>query len=76
MLVYPKEVRYWLEYIYVIVLCVQGSLTIEGLAALLNKDKDQILVDTPLKNLQRVVFIDSTWSQSYGIRTVRILQKN
>ena len=51
----------------------QGSLTIEELASLLKKDKDQPSLAAPLRKLERVVFIDSTWSQSYAIRTVRVV---
>ena len=51
----------------------QGSLTIEELASSLKKDKDQPSLAAPLRKLERVVFIDSTWSQSYAIRTVRVV---
>ena len=51
-------------------------MTIEGLASLLKKSRDNQLEEatrrTPLKTLERVVFIDSTWPQSYSIRTVRV----
>ena len=60
---------------YLIVVMFQGSLSIEKLASLLKKSKDQVPTTVPLKKLERVVFIDSTWSQSYGIRTVRNLMQ-
>ena len=52
---------------------LQGSLTIEELTCSLKNGKDQPSVAAPIKKLERVVFIDSTWSQSYGISTVRKL---
>ena len=48
-------------------------MTIEKLASLLKKGrKNQLEKAAPLKMLEKVVFIDSTWPQSYGIRTVRV----
>ena len=48
-------------------------MTIEKLASLLKKSRDnQLEKAAPLKMLEKVVFIDSTWPQSYGIRTVRV----
>ena len=49
-------------------------MSIEELASLLlKKTEDRFSLSAPLKRLERVVFIDSTWSQSYSIRTVRTL---
>ena len=49
-------------------------MSIEELASLLlKKTEDRFSLSVPLKRLERVVFIDSTWSQSYSIRTVRTL---
>ncbi|XP_065897238.1 tRNA-uridine aminocarboxypropyltransferase 1-like [Dysidea avara] len=50
-LIYPKE----------------GSLTVEELVASVKGSSSSSARSTPLKELERVVFIDSTWSQSRGM---------
>ena len=55
----------------------QGSLTVEELVASVKGSSSSSARSTPLKELERVVFIDSTWSQSRGMCIVskEILQE-